>query len=181
MSHLLVQVKGNQRALLRKIKKLAETDAPLERHEDTGPVRRSRQETRIVEVFEAGPALANTDWSGLIRRIIRVTRVTLTRCAADGMWRPRKEVSFYVCSAPIGARRTSEAIRHHWCIENRNHHVRDVSMMEDASRIRINPGIFARMRSFALNILRSNREENIAQALWQNALDFNRASAYRFM
>ena len=80
----------------------------------------------------------------------------------------------------MSARKASDAIRSHWGVENRNHYVRDVSMFEDASRIRSNPGIFARARSFALNILRANREKNIADALWRNALDFNRPIAYRF-
>ena len=64
--------------------------------------------------------------------------------------------------------------------ENKNHYVRDVSMCEDASRIRINASIFARARSFALNILRANGETNIADALWNNVLDFNRLLAYRY-
>lgn len=50
----------------------------------------------------------------------------------------------------------------------------------DASRIRINPGIFARLRSWSLNILRANDEENVANALWNNALDFDRLLTYRF-
>ena len=41
-------------------------------------------------------------------------------------------------------------------IENRNHDVRDVSCNEDRSRIRDNPGIMARARSFALNIISHN-------------------------
>ena len=139
-----------------------------------------RVETRIVEVFDAGPALEKTTWNGLIRRIIRVRRVTLQRRAKDGLWDRREETSFYVCSAPISATKASDAVRSHWGIENRNHCVRDVSMFEDASRIRTNPGIFARARSFALNILRANDEKNIADALWRNALDFNRPIAYRF-
>ncbi len=65
---------------------------------------------------------------------------------------------------------TPAAIRRHWGIENRNHHVRDVSCDEDKSRIRDNPGIMARARSFALNILRTNGITNVAQALW-NALN----------
>ena len=47
-------------------------------------------------------------------------------------------------------------VRGHWAIENSNHYVRDVTMGEDASRIRKNPGVFARIRSFAANILRKN-------------------------
>ncbi len=35
-------------------------------------------------------------------------------------------------------------------------------------------------RSFALNFLRTNGEKNIADALWCNALDFNRVLNYHF-
>src|SRR5664280_1218735 len=41
-----------------------------------------------------------------------------------------------------------------WRIENKLHYTRDVTFREDASRIRKNPGVFARIRSFAYNILR---------------------------
>lgn len=152
----------------------------MARHETIDPVRRMRAETRIVEVFDAGPALENTTWNGLITRIIRVQRDTLERRAKDGLWDRREETCLYVCSAPVSAKKASDAVRRHWGVENRNHYVRDVSMLEDASRIRINPGIFARARSFALNILRANGEKNIADALWRNALDLNRPLAYRY-
>ena len=36
-------------------------------------------------------------------------------------------------------------------------------MGEDRSRIRINPGVFARLRSFAFNILKSNRRSSLSQ------------------
>ena len=36
-------------------------------------------------------------------------------------------------------------------------------MGEDRSRIRINPGVFARLRSFAFNILKSTRRSSLAQ------------------
>ncbi len=167
-------MKDNQPGLLRKIENVAEKNTPLGHHETTDPIRRMRQETRIVEVFDAGPALEKTTWNGLITRIIRVHRVTLERSAKDGLWTRTEETSFYVCSAPVSARKASDAVRSHWGVENRNHYVRDVSMLEDASRIRINPGIFARARSFALNILRANGEKNIADALWRNGLELNR-------
>ena len=47
------------------------------------------------------------------------------RRAKDGMWDRRKEISFYVCSAAIPAEQAAVAIRSHWGVENRNHHVRD--------------------------------------------------------
>jgi len=41
-------------------------------------------------------------------------------------------------------------------VENRVHYVLDVSMHEDASRVRKSPTILSILRSFALNILRFN-------------------------
>ncbi len=158
----------------------AATQAPLERHNTVDRNKRTRHETRIVEVFDAALVLKNTPWNGIVARVIRVTRSTLIRRAKDGLWDRREETSFYVCNAPISAKKAAEAIRGHWAVENQNHYIRDVSMFEDASRIRINPGIFARLRSFALNILRANGENNIADALWQNAINLKRPLAYRF-
>jgi predicted transposase YbfD/YdcC len=179
-SHLIVQVKENQLSLLANIKQTTRENKPLARHETVNRGNRMRVETRIVEVFDAACMLEGTAWNGLISRLIRVMRLTRTRRAKDGMWERREETSYYVCSAQISAKKAAHAIRSHWGIENRNHYVRDVSMLEDASRIRINPGIFARTRSFALNILRANGEENIADALWRNALNINRPLKYRY-
>jgi predicted transposase YbfD/YdcC len=153
---------------------------PLARHETLDQGKRMRHETRIVEVFDPAPAVQNTEWNGLIARIVRVQRSTLIRHAKNGMWDRREDVSFYLCSAPISAEKAAQAIRDHWAVENRNHYVRDVAMLEDASPIRTNPAIFARARSFAFNILRANGETNIADALWRNAIDFKRVLKYRY-
>jgi hypothetical protein len=52
-------------------------------------------------------------------------------------------------------------------------------MREDKCRIRDNPGIMARARSFALNILRKNRVTNVAKALWDGALSRDHILAYK--
>ena len=51
-----------------------------------------------------------------------------------------------------------------------SHYSRDVTMGEDASRIRSNPGVFARLRSFAFNILKSNPIGTLAQDRYRAAL-----------
>ena len=61
------------------------------------------------------------------------------------------------------AARAAEAIRAHWTIENTSHHTRGLTMGEDASRIRCNLGVFARLRSFGYNILKANRTGTLAQ------------------
>ena len=62
--------------------------------------------------------------------------------------------------------------RHSQTLGNRNkqHYTRDVTFHEDASRIRRAPGIFARLRSFAYNILRFNQSDTIAQDRYAAAL-----------
>ncbi len=51
-------------------------------------------------------------------------------------------------------------------------------MHEDASRIRINPAIFARLRSLTLNILHVNNVINICKELYENSLKFERLFLY---
>ena len=68
-------------------------------------------------------------------------------------------------------------MRGHWGIENRSHHVRDRILREDDSRIRTRPGVFARLRSFALNLLRANGASNVSEAIYTNALSLDRLLA----
>ena len=49
----------------------------------------------------------------------------------------------------MAVERGGEWIRGHLQIENASHYARDVTFAEDASRIRKNPDIVARLRSFA--------------------------------
>ena len=89
-------------------------------------------------------------------------RDVLTRSATTGLWRDTSETALFVSDVGLPAAQCAKAIRDHWHIENRSHYVRDGSFAEDASRIRRNPGIFARLRSFAANILRFNGIHNVS-------------------
>ena len=175
----MVQLKANQPNLYEAVCAIAAT-GPLA---DTAFSRnngRSRQEDRTIEVFPVGNGLAATEWHPFVNTIIRVTRRTLLRSATTGLWDQRGEVAYYVSSAAdLSAPAWADAIRSHWGIENRNHYVRDVSCDEDKSRIRDNPGIMARARSFALNILRNNGVTNVASALWNGALSLDHILTYK--
>jgi predicted transposase YbfD/YdcC len=59
--------------------------------------------------------------------------------------------------------------------------VRDVAFGEDASRIRKNPDIVARIRSFAYNLLRATGCQNIKNARWRNAIDLNEVLKMRWI
>lgn len=68
------------------------------------------------------------------------------------------------------AARAAEAVRAHWRIENTSHYSRDVTLGEDRSRIRTNPGVFARLRSFAFNVLKANRTDTLSQDRYRASL-----------
>jgi hypothetical protein len=46
----------------------------------------------------------------------------------------------------------------------------EATMGEDRCRIRINPGVFARLRSFAFNILKANRQSSLSQDRYRAAI-----------
>ena len=102
--------------------------------------------------------------------MIRVERDVLTRSAKTGLWHRSTETAFYLATTAIPAVRAASAIRGHWTIENTSHYSRDVTMGEDRSRIRCNPGLFARLRSFAFNILKANRQGSLAQDRFRAAI-----------
>jgi predicted transposase YbfD/YdcC len=90
------------------------------------------------------------------------------------LWEVTEETAWFLSTCSVSAQAAAEAIRGHWGIENRSHHVRDTAFAEDASRIRKNLTILARLRSFALNICRAHNAPNIALALYENALSINK-------
>jgi hypothetical protein len=141
-----VQVNDNQEGLVEAVERLAVTNLPVQTCETTDKLERGRQETRRVEMFEAGPRLGLEGWESHARVALRVTRTVRERVpGAWWRWETTVTTSWYVTDY-------AKAIRGHWGIENHNHRVRDGSMGEDASKIRVNPGTAARLKSFALNL-----------------------------
>src|SRR3954453_16631457 len=108
----------------------------------------------------------------------RTPRLSWCKDTRTGPWRPRREVAYYVSQVGLTAEAFGRAVRAHWGIENRSHHVRDRILGAEASGIRCQPGIFARLRSFALNILRANGVTNVSEAIYTNALSFECLLAY---
>jgi len=166
---LIVQVKENQPTLHRQVHQLCTSTPPLDRASSTG-TGRNRQELRHVAVFDPGDAIADPDWRACIAAIIQVERHVLTRNAKTGLWDRATHSACYLSSAPISAARAADAIRAHWTIENTSHYSRDVTMGEDASRTRFNPSVFARLRSFAYNILKANQTGTLPQDRYRAAL-----------
>lgn len=102
--------------------------------------------------------------------MVRVSRDVLHRNPGTRLWSSTAEVAYYLANSPIPAHCAATAIRGHWHIENTLHYTRDVTFQEDLSRIRHNPGVFARLRSFAYNILRRNATSTFSQDRYAAAL-----------
>ena len=125
-------------------------------------------------VFPAKAWFRHTPWEPLIKTVLRLERTICRRDPATGLCKQTTEIVFWVSSA-LGPtpERWNDWIRGHWRIENGSHYVRDVAFAEDASRIRKNPDIVARMRSFAYNLLRASGCANIKNARWRAAIDID--------
>jgi DNA-binding response OmpR family regulator len=110
----------------------------------------------------------------LIKTVLRLERTVCRRDAATGLCKQTTEIVFWASSAAGSPPESwNEWIRGHWRIENGSHYVRDVAFAEDASRIRKNPDIVARLRSFAYNLLRASGCDNIKNARWRATIDID--------
>ena len=135
---------------------------------------RNRWETRELTVFPAKAWFRHTPWENVIKTVLRLERTVYKRNPATGLCAQTTEVVFWVSSASNQTPECwNEWIRAHWRIENGSHYVRDTAFAEDASRIRKNPDIVARLRSFAYNLIRASGCDNIQNARWRAALDIN--------
>ena len=173
---MVVRVKENQPTLHAALAELCAAGRPFDSHETVDRGCHGRQEHRRVEVFDTTGQL-DAPWQALVSCVARVSRLTYVKNTRSGLWPTREEIGFYPCQSRHGAKVLGCAIRAHWGIENRAHYVRDVTLGEDASRIRTRPGMMARIRSVALNILRANGAQNISLALYANAVSFDQLLA----
>ena len=125
--------------------------------------RRTLQATTALNEYLDWPGVAQV---GQVESV--VTRDGKTSC----------EVRCFITSVPrqrAGAAGLLKWVRGHWSIENRSHYVRDVTMGEDASRVRKDSGpqVMAAFRNATLGWLRSTAVTNIAEALRRNAARVN--------
>jgi predicted transposase YbfD/YdcC len=173
----IIQVKGNQKTLLQDCQTLAQTTRPDALYQEPLTKTRNRLESRKVELF-ISPSLTEAEKWALVKVVVKVERYRQVFDTKTKTWKNSDETAFYISTIVLSASEFCQAIRHHWGIENSNHYVRDVTLGEDKSRIRTNPHIFAKLRSFALNILRHNQVENVSLELFDNSMNLDRVLNY---
>jgi predicted transposase YbfD/YdcC len=174
---VIVQVKGNQKTLFDDCQTMATTVSPAETYQEPTTKAHNRIECRSVAVFTQPQFRDAAKWR-LVAAVVQVDRKRWSFDTKRDYWKPSHETSYYIATTILDAETFCQAIRKHWDIENGDHYVRDVTLGEDKSRIRTNPHIFAKLRSFALNILRANQVENVSLALFDNCLNINNILNY---
>lgn len=164
----LVMVKRNQKSLYEDVELCFEPPAPGMNYRcaETFNVHGNRIERRRLWATDV---LKNyLDWPGHAQ----VLKVESWRTIKG---KTTRKVRYAITSlAPgVSADRLLGLVRDHWLIENGLHYVKDVSMGEDASRVRTGsaPQVMAALRNTVLGILRLLGYKNIADALrtigWQ--------------
>jgi predicted transposase YbfD/YdcC len=93
-----------------------------------------------------------------VRQCFKLTRTRTLRDRATGEIKTTSETVFGVTSLPrerADAGQLMKLVRTHWEIENKVFHVRDLTMGEDACRVRKRsaPVIFSTLRNGVLNVL----------------------------
>ena len=103
------------------------------------------------------------------------------RSAGTREGRAINETRYYVTSLRTTAKALLQHVRDRWSIENSWHWVRDTHLREDAHRYRERNGVqvLAGLRTVALNLLRLNGFQSIADGL--GAVSHNVALLLRLM
>lgn len=176
----LVQLKGNHPRLLAAVRGACRTEPHAGQSYTVDLGRRNRIEQRSVRVWHLPEGTGAEAWHDHFKAVVEVRRQVECFNMRTRRFEPREERPAYCLATRTASAETlGEAIRGHWGIENRLRPVLGAALGEDASRIRRNPGVFAQLRHFGLNLLRHNGQANIRAALFDNAISLDRLLNYK--
>ncbi|WP_380162659.1 ISAs1 family transposase [Kineococcus sp. R86509] len=155
-------VKGNQPSLHTALSGLPFTASPVQASSSDRD--HGRTEERHVKALELPEHLGDLGFAGAAQAVRIVRRRTDHATARTSV-----EVVYAITSLTseqAGVHDLTEVARSHWQVENRLHHVRDVTFAEDACRVRTGAGprVLASIRNLVLGVLRLGGEVNIAAA-----------------
>lgn len=160
--HYVFTVKANNKHLYTQLKSLPWKHVPAHTTRDTG---HGRRETRTIKTAQV-PAWTTFEGAA---QVAQLRRTTWRKKSKGAPKRKSVEVVYLITSAD---RSTAPPltlagwVRRHWGIENKLHHVRDVTYDEDRSQVRTGsaPQVMATLRNTAIGLLRAAGFDNIAQA-----------------
>lgn len=158
-SHYVLEVKQNQKWLLKKVKFIAE-HLPAISSDVIQEKNRGRIEIRKATVHRECLDLEYYGWEG-IKRIVKVERIVKYKSGKIS-----NEIAYFITNLDEKASFFNKGIRDHWKIENSLHYVKDVTFKEDRLKIRSEnaPQNMSVLRTLVINIFRNKGYSNIAQA-----------------
>lgn len=155
----VIQVKNNQKNLLKRIKHEVISHPPLDTY-ITKEIRKGREEIRKTTIYNVPPTKLNRDWVGM-KRFIKVVN------SGKRNGKPYEKEHYYISSKNANsASYFGKGIRAHWGIENKLHWVKDVVLNEDKSRIK-NGNLVSNLsliKSIVINLYRLNGMNSITMA-----------------
>ncbi len=170
-AHYVLTVKGNQAGLYSALAGLCWAGARRHATADKG---HGRRETRAHLVMDAPEEIkALFPHAAQVARVIR-TR-TVTSWKSNGKKRTRvtqtsTETVYLITSLTAreaGPEHIAAYIRGHWGVENEVHYVRDVTLREDASKVRAGsrPRALATLRNLTTGLIRQSGHDGIAATI----------------
>jgi hypothetical protein len=176
---LMVQLKENQKELLSNCEGLARFTQPAGQYAEQNAEHGRIEKRKLTAYPNKDDFIEDRQWQELIKTIYRVEREVQTFNTKIKVYETSNETAYYVSNVELAAQQAFGCIQKHWLIENSNHYVRDVSFLEDLSRIRVKADNMARLRSLALNIMRKNNVANIKGEMYQNSLSHYSLYSYQ--
>jgi predicted transposase YbfD/YdcC len=170
-AHYVFTVKGNQAALHAALAGLCWAGARRHRTRDKGHGRRETRSHLVMDAPEEVKALF--PHAAQVARVIRARTVTSRK--SNGKKRTRvtethSETVYLVTSLTAreaGPEHIAAYIRGHWGVENQVHYVRDVTLREDASKVRAGsrPRALATLRNLTAGLIRQSGHDGIAATI----------------
>lgn len=156
----LFVVKGNEPTLQANLTTyFSDPHAQFQRAETTDR-RRGRVEHRLIKVSRELCPYLQAEWPGMTH-VAQLTRTRLYKSETS------VEVVYLITLLPPEQDKPQDLlalVRGHWAIENSLHYVRDVTFLEDRSRIRTGhaPQLLAACRNLALTLIHRSGSSHIA-------------------
>ena len=159
---------------------LTKTLPPCQIHAVLNEAGHGRIANRATSVYHKNvdDFILDEDWASHIQTVISVKRSTEVFDTKNKRYVNRNETALYAANCILTAKQAHQIIINHWGVENKNHYVRDVSLCEDASRIRVKAYNLSVLRSLTLNILRKNGVSNIKGELYENSIHWTKVFNY---
>jgi len=164
----LIGVKKNQLGLYKQIEQIFSIAQQHSSSYTTIELNKGRLESRRIVTSNTLDGISK-EWKGL-KQLVRIERFVKEQSKV------KEEIAYFISSKNENAIFYEEGIRSHWSIENTLHWVKDVTLKEDASKIRTGnaPQNISTIKNMSMNLFRINNYSSLPQAMRLFANDINK-------